>query len=384
MKWQIIVTLFALICMPQILHAKTWAVAKGGVGDFAVIQEAIDVSAPGDTIQIGPGRFSEYRTYTYTGGDWFVYVNVVIENLTLIGAGAGQTLIGPESQGTWELGDNSAGIVYGLDVSSGTISVAELSITDVVWGSYVDRGVFSFVNLAFSRGVYGAVVYVEGVFSGCSFEGESLIGISTHSPAKDVNVVECSFVDSRESFNFQLTENVSLLNCTIERCLSAGQFDRSSGEARGNIAQDGLGAGIVVVGSGALLFADNVLDGGLYNLVVSNGANNLTCLGNVFKNAELDAINIANCTPVINNNHIFKGGEYAVKIEGYSQSPLVHVDLKNNYWGTTEADSILAWIYDSNDQIVPSHYGVVDFEPFSAVPVPNDDESFGSFKAMFR
>lgn len=37
-------------------HATTWVVAKDGSGDYSVIQDALDVCAAGDTVQIKPGR----------------------------------------------------------------------------------------------------------------------------------------------------------------------------------------------------------------------------------------------------------------------------------------------------------------------------------------
>jgi hypothetical protein len=68
-----------------------WRVEKDGSGDYTVIQDAVDASASGDTIMIGPGRFSEYTDHTYAGNLWHTYVHMVSGSLTLIGAGEAAT-----------------------------------------------------------------------------------------------------------------------------------------------------------------------------------------------------------------------------------------------------------------------------------------------------
>ena len=59
---------------PVETSATTWHVEKDGSGDYAVIQDAIDAAAAGDTIRIGPGRFEDYSVYSYPGGDCDIVV----------------------------------------------------------------------------------------------------------------------------------------------------------------------------------------------------------------------------------------------------------------------------------------------------------------------
>jgi len=53
-----------------------------------------------------------------------------------------------------------------------------------------------------------------------------------------------------------------------------------------------------------------------------------------------------------------------------------HIDMRNNDWGTTSADSIESWISTCTF--------VVDYEPFVGQETPVEDSSLGSFKSMFR
>ncbi len=65
----------------------------------------------------------------------------------------------------------------------------------------------------------------------------------------------------------------------------------------------------------------------------------------------------------------------------YLTAPAVHVDMKNNYWGTAYADSIARWIWDGNDD--PAITAFVDYLPFSATPLPAEKRSLGSLKALY-
>jgi hypothetical protein len=75
----------------------TITVRKDGTGDFAVIQQALNVAAAGDTILIGPGEYLDktWIRFPAWSHDIESFANVTVDNLTIIGAGADQTLIGP-------------------------------------------------------------------------------------------------------------------------------------------------------------------------------------------------------------------------------------------------------------------------------------------------
>jgi len=79
--------------------AATITVEKDGSGDYTQVQPALDAAASGDTVLIGPGEFTELIPSYIPGYAWDVEVcaYVRVPNLTIIGAGAGQTILGPTS-----------------------------------------------------------------------------------------------------------------------------------------------------------------------------------------------------------------------------------------------------------------------------------------------
>ena len=86
-------------------------------------------------------------------------------------------------------------------------------------------------------------------------------------------------------------------------------------------------------------------------------------------------------TVQLNNNHIFHDGELAVMLRWFFNE-LVPQDLTNNYWGTTDADSIAMWIQDINDD--SSIHSAANYLPIADGPVPTESTSWGAVKAMFR
>ena len=82
------------------------------------------------------------------------------------------------------------------------------------------------------------------------------------------------------------------------------------------------------------------------------------------------------------NNDFVSNSGLAVRLDGYSGLHETTVDLRDNYWGTSDPDSIAAVIWDGNDD--QSILQTVQFEPFSAVPLDTEQGSLGGFKSMFR
>ncbi|MBK8285783.1 MAG: right-handed parallel beta-helix repeat-containing protein [Ahniella sp.] len=371
------------------VEARTWRVERDGSGDYGVIQDAVDVAASGDTIRIGPGRFTEYRTYVYSGNDWNVYANVRMGSLTVIGAGEGVTLIGPGAPGTWGLGANAVGLLYWPSGTGASLSVSALTFLDTNYGAYVQNGVFQFEQCAFLRVFRGVRPLASGVVRSCRFEGVTDFGVAGVSPATSLTIDACSFLNCGATFSVQLIAAVAVNNCDIRGCYSAGIFDRSAGTMRNCSVKDvpSGGYGLEVYGPGSYTIADNSFDGGGINIAFGLGADNVVCERNLFSGSRERAISITSCTPRLRDNHILKGEGAAVLVRGFPQPPDLTIDLTGNYWGTAIADSISAWIIDGNDPVVPPSlpiHGFVDFEPFSSVPVEAEKTSLGGVKALFR
>jgi hypothetical protein len=101
----IVITTFLMLALgTHTAGARTWNVRKDGTGDYVVIQDAVDHAAAGDTIKIGPGRFEEKRPFSSfpvaAAEKWTfdVCAAVTVSDLTIIGSGVDQTIIGPPAR----------------------------------------------------------------------------------------------------------------------------------------------------------------------------------------------------------------------------------------------------------------------------------------------
>ncbi len=376
--------LLLLVLSASVSEARSWRVEKDGTGDFAVIQDAVDVSASGDTISVGPGRFTEYTTHVYSGNNWYAYVHVVLGSVTIIGSGDGITYIGPETPDTWNFGDYSVGILYFPPQSTDRLRVSGVSIADVRFGQYIQSGACTIEHCGFQRISKGIQSLGPSVVSNCKFQGGTNIDVFIASPATSVLIQQCEFTQSHLPFNCQLIPSILVEDCVMTQCANAGMFDRCAGTMRRCNIAGTLDWGLGVYGTGAIQIMDNTIDGGAANIYLALGANNVNCERNVLSGSTSEAINISNCTPRFVGNHILKGTGKAVRLDGYPQLPDRYVDMTGNYWGSTSADSISAWIVDGNDLTNPQVHGYVNFVPFSSVPVGTRSKSFGDLKALFR
>ena len=376
--------LVVIILAARPAESRVWRVEKDGSGDYAVIQDAVDASASGDTIMIGPGRYSEYTDHMYAGNLWHTYVHMVSDSLTFIGAGAGATVIGSESPGRWESWEYAVGVFFWPATVSGVLALEYLTVEDVVVGAYAESGAVEISNCTFRRAKYGVWAHTPGSVHACGFEGIYGIGIITSSPSRDVSVTQCEIRDTRRAFSFSGVANVAIRDNNVIGCQSGGNLDQCSGAVVRNSFSVTLGACLVVYGPGTYAISGNVFDGGTANIYFGLGASNAICERNVFRGSRDAAVDIVSCTPRVVNNDIFKDRGRAVVLGGYSQLPDRFVDMTGNYWGTANPDSISAWIVDGHDVVDPQMHGFVNFQPFSSVPVPTERTSLGGVKALFR
>ncbi len=152
-----LVILFLLL--PALALGTTWRVERDGTGDFLAIQPAIEAASAGDTIQLGPGRYIEYQTWTPPGWTWpmDIYGYVTKENLTFIGADVETVIIGPEVQEF--LNEGPKGIMIPQEISQirfrditfsnlyngicfldGTIYCSHCKVEDCYYGAFVNFG----------------------------------------------------------------------------------------------------------------------------------------------------------------------------------------------------------------------------------------------------
>lgn len=381
--WGLPLLLVVILAAPP-AESRVWRVEKDGSGDYAVIQDAVDASASGDTIMIGPGRFSEFTDHIYAGNVWHTYVHLVSGSLTFIGAGEGATVIGPESPGTWESWEYATGVFYWPATTSSELVLEYLMVEDVVIGAYAESGSVAISNCALCRAKAGIWTHTPGTVQSCRFEGVYDTGVIASSPSHDVTVAQCEFRNTRTAFYFSGVANVAVRDNNVAECENVGYLNQCSGSVVRNSLSVTTGDGLIVYGPGSYTVADNVFDGGTANIYFGLGASNAICERNVFRGSRDTAVDIVSCTPRIIRNDIFKDRGRAVILGGYPQLPDRFVDMTGNYWGTANPDSISAWIVDGHDIVSPQIHGFVNFQPFSSAPVPTERTSLGGVKALFR
>jgi Right handed beta helix region len=384
-KWYLVLAVLMVAIVPGIALGRMWHVEKDGSGDYTIIQDAIDAAAVGDTIQIGPGRFENYRTYSYPGGDFDSIIFNTRPGMTIIGAGPKATILGAENGGP---GSFPMGAFNDVDVAGAPFSMSELAFDGGYFGALAQNGEIMVSNCHFIRCHNGFRSFASGLISGCRFENIEFIGVGAYSPGHDLTVQNCEFVRcSTFGFYFQASLNMSVLDCVFTECLLGGMFDLCAGSITGCsfTEMDPNGLGLQLDGSGEIRVANCVVEGGERSVWISGS--NIVLENNVFRGASNEAFKISSCTPRINNNDILRDSGLAVLLSGFaSNDEDLYIDMTNNYWGTTDADSIAAWIYDGNDEYDPI-WGIkafVDFEPFSAVPLDTKKESLGGFKSLYR
>jgi hypothetical protein len=86
----------------------------------------------------------------------------------------------------------------------------------------------------------------------------------------------------------------------------------------------------------------------------------------------------------ITQNEFKKGSGFAVKLDNYPDYlGEWKLSLQNNYWNTTEIDSVRAWIWDGMDD--PEVHGFVKVAPILPLaPLPAEEQSTGGLKSLFR
>jgi len=361
--------------------ARTWHVEKDGSGDFTVIQAAVDAAAPGDTISIGPGRYTEKAPLTALG--WTEYVNVAVrtDSLTLIGAGRDLTIIGPEHR-EYSPPAMPKGIAA---IYLKELAVRGLSIENVYDGVFRYGGALTFLECEVRNCDAGITALTDGgmLIEACRFLANDGYGVITFGPARDILVHNCYFADTEAGVSF----NNGTLNALVEKCEfrgglvgasiqvnSSGQVSNCRFTEVGNFGID------VAIASYGVLTGNTIVNGG-NSLGVDSGCY-VTGSGNLFGCGRFSTLRIAHSTVDLHGNHILNTGASSVWLEAYLSDPVVQLDLTGNYWGTADSTTIAGWIHDGNDD--PSIHAFVQYEPFSAVPLPTEKKSLGGVKGLYR
>lgn len=108
-----------ILLIPFEVCGARWTVELDGSGDFVSLWDAVDSSASGDTLLLGPGRHDDVRQGAYYPA------RAVVEgkNLAFVGSPDGLTIVGPSEY------DPESGLQHGV-MTEGDV---EVSFRDIVF-----------------------------------------------------------------------------------------------------------------------------------------------------------------------------------------------------------------------------------------------------------
>lgn len=386
---------FVLLALPSVGSAHVWRVEKNGGGDFVVLQDALDVVASGDSISIGPGRYDDWETYGAGGNVRLVCGVVRVGKVTIIGSGM-HTIIGPEQP--WSQGQ---GQTHGFEVTD-ACSVLDLRRVAV---ENFERGVVM---------AYGDSLYVTecefrqsrvSIAAGSRFASIAKCGIigiisgghGIQSYFQDrVVLADCwssSEADgSNVHFQAEGPSDVSIANCRFEGASGGVALSRgptaeiSMSEFIGQVS---FGIAIDIQPSCRLL--DCVFRDQYRALVGSAFPGSKWFVDRVaFESVAHSTLSadflqdgyFHECQLAAGDHGIVSSSSYPVKKDNLGSGELSHFDMRGNWWGTAESDSIAGLIYDYMDDNRVEF--VIDYDPHLDGPTVVESRSLGDIKALFR
>jgi hypothetical protein len=367
------------------VHSATWFVARDGSGDFSTIQEAIEVASPGDSVLIGPGRYTEHGPFQLGATNLDTYVGVDVPNLTIKGAGADLTFVGPTTSDI--SGFEPRG--FALDIGTTHTTLLDLTVENMHTGLFVEGERVTLENvrlLACQTGVAtlgGDSCRVRAcLFEECHFGVDGLVG------SDGLTIVDSSFSNiTGISVRIDSSSDAVIVGTTIEggQIGIAVQQGASARIATSNLRSVGRGIGVWSASRCELIETRiDALDigaevGGTSSLLVGHSNR---VVGDTVASIYLTANGLAD----FHNNDVLKGSGRLVLAEDYRIAPTFDIDLTENYWGTVDGDSLSAWIVDGGDLHNPPldpNFSNVLFNPFLLQSVPTQVRSIGSLKSGF-
>jgi hypothetical protein len=380
--------LLIVLLAPSFCSARTWRVEQDGSGDFTNIQPAVDASSPRDTVLVGPGRYEQFWVFDPIL-HFEVIVGVHVDSLTIIGTDRDAVIIGPTE--LYPLAQTSEeavvtismGIAFGLE---NTWGVVENMTFENTWRG-IDLYPSGSVRNCTFRGIWYHGVLVDkairAIISDCEAYDCVSAGIKVGAYGVGQILVEVSdFRVEGSQTGFYITHpNTIVRNCNAVGC-NTGYAVVGGRVTMQNVQTNGCFGGIVS-DSGAILTLENAhIRNSIYRDMQALGGGYIIGSNLVLEGGGIgETIYSANGLFDIHHSHIGQSNGPSVRVYLHI-GPDDAMDLSGNYWGTTSADSIAAWIWDSHDD--PSIHTTVRYEPFSPTPLPNESKSMGDIKAMFR
>ncbi len=366
--------------------ARDWRVVLDGTGDFTTIQPALAAASAGDTISIATGHYQDYATVDIGGVGTDVYALVETDDLLIRGAGAGQTIIGPDLSGTHDPGTVRAIVGRGI----AHLTLETLAVSNVVGIALdVDHYAASVAACRFADCGYG----IRGDFAngsdmvGCVFVRGN-IGFQASSTDGPLALRSCLFQDCGSGVRLV---GAGVTEATVEDAILSGGMhgamllQGSQGTFRRCYVHDHTSDAFFVSDTSAAIVVDSHVDEPTASGIVMVGHDaRLMATGTVVSSG-VTAIALDDCADVsFTAGHVLRTAPDAWSVRAGQGSPTGddHADLTGNWWGTTDLATISAWILDHADD--PDVRLVVDVVPVAGGEVATEPRTWGTVKALFR
>jgi len=367
-----------LVGFPAWSFARTITVMQDGTGDYALLQPAADSAAPGDTLLIGPGRWTEVTPFAFNSGVRMdAHLVVRVDNLTVIGMDRDSVVLGPVDPHTnW---DDPVGLVVAENVV--TTRIESLSFENT-WSGVYALGAFKAHNCVARSCQAGFFVVGSLEITSSEFVGNLEDGILMANGGGAAQVLDCAFAGNTYAIAFSRSAGGDVLGCTVSSGVVGIQYDNCPGTVEGCTLENLTGSGFDILGSNAQVQVhDNVLRGNNVQFDISGFAT-VEIRRNKILDATYAGVWIGSpSTVVVQENDLMSPQGRLVIISGHFAQVPKHYDFTLNWWGTTEPGEIASRIEDLNYDI--NIRAIVDFEPFAEGPVPAEATSFGGWKARF-
>jgi hypothetical protein len=366
--------------------ARTWTVERDGTGDFIVIQDAILASSPGDTLLLGPGRYADHAPFQLGVTNFDTYVGVNVDNLTFIGSGPSLSIVGPATPNI--VGFEPRGFAFGVGVNR--LTIQDLMIENVRDGIYAEGGSLLLDNSLIRKCQWGAIL-INSLDSRVSTStiDSCETGIAALQASSGLSISEV-MVNGPGDIAFtiqQSSSNAELAGIDVAGTTAGISIVSGSSATIRDARMITTGVSLGVTGASVVDLAGSTLVSDLNAIFVAGQNSLLLASDSSIRGGSIAAIHMSTLgQATVSACDIVRNGAPAVVADDYRLPPIIEIDLRNNFWGTTEADSIAAWIVDGNDLHDPPldpNYSNVLFDPFLEQSTPTVKRSLGSLKASF-
>ncbi len=382
-----LVLIVLLIVFTSTVHAVTITVMRDGTGDYVQIQPALDAVASGDTLLVGPGDYAVSNSSYIPGYSWdvdvFAYVRV--PELTIIGAGSSETIIGPKEY----IGSTATYDPKGIVWLEGTeLRLSGVTIQNCYEGMHATNAPIVIDDCRFVNNRMGIAWLSEGVggsIKNCVFESDiqgQPLGAYLLGSGSGILVEDCFFDGAMEYV--KNLESVTFRRCEIQNVVVGLEVHNGThciiDDCRINNCEN---VGVVAWGYNTVCdFEESEISSGSLSVYVDTYSS-VNATNTIFTGGTWAVFDFNNSSfSQISNCHLFRGSGPYIKSDRHPSIGELSLDFSNNYWGTTDPAEIRMWIWDGvND---PDNTSTIIFEPFHGGPIQTESISWDQLKALYR